>query len=224
MGKERVMAIRFVSIKCPECGASLDVEEGRQQIFCSYCGTKVMVQNDNEYIYRHIDEASIKQAEADKIVQLRKLEIIERKRAEAAKVKRVKIIVSILVGIIGIGLMIAGAGMGGLVGLLVLEGVMFIWILSDKDKEDDELDFGDKVKVPSGISGYESKSYSAIEAMFVSAGFTNVRCVPLNDLTMGLLKKPGMVQSITIRGKEITSGGKKFSPDAPVVISYHSHR
>lgn len=218
------MAIRFVSIKCPECGASLDVEEGRQQIFCSYCGTKVMVQNDNEYIYRHIDEASIKQAEADKIVQLRKLEIIERKRAEAAKVKRVKIIVSILVGIIGIGLMIAGAGMGGLVGLLVLEGVMFIWILSDKDKEDDELDFGDKVKVPSGISGYESNSYSAIEAMFVSAGFTNVRCVPLNDLTMGLLKKPGMVQSITIRGKEITSGGKKFSPDAPVVISYHSHR
>lgn len=218
------MAIRFVSIKCPECGASLDVEEGRQQIFCSYCGTKVMVQNDNEYIYRHIDEASIKQAEADKIVQLRKLEIIERKRAEAAKVKRVKIIVSILVVIIGIGLMIAGAGMGGLVGLLVLEGVMFIWILSDKDKEDDELDFGDKVKVPSGISGYESKSYSAIEAMFVSAGFTNVRCVPLNDLTMGLLKKPGMVQSITIRGKEITSGGKKFSPDAPVVISYHSHR
>ncbi len=218
------MAIRFVSIKCPECGASLDVEEGRQQIFCSYCGTKVMVQNDNEYIYRHIDEASIKQAEADKIVQLRKLEIIERKRAEAAKVKRVKIIVSILVGILGIGLMIAGAGMGGLVGLLVLEGVMFIWILSDKDKEDDELDFGDKVKVPSGISGYESKSYSAIEAMFISAGFTNVRCVPLNDLTMGLLKKPGMVQSITIRGKEITSGGKKFSPDAPVVISYHSHR
>ena len=218
------MAIRFVSIKCPECGASLDVEEGRQQIFCSYCGTKVMVQNDNEYIYRLIDEASIKQAEADKIVQLRKLEIIERKRAEAAKVKRVKIIVSILMGILGIGLMIAGAGMGGLVGLLVLEGVMFIWILSDKDKEDDELDFGDKVKVPSGISGYESKSYSAIEAMFVSAGFTNVRCVPLNDLTMGLLKKPGMVQSITIRGKEITSGGKKFSPDAPVVISYHSHR
>lgn len=218
------MAIRFVSIKCPECGASLDVEEGRQQIFCSYCGTKVMVQNDNEYIYRHIDEASIKQAEADKIVQLRKLEIIERKRAEAAKVKRVKIIVSILMGILGICLMIAGAGMGGLVGLLVLEGVMFIWILSDKDKEDDELDFGDKVKVPSGISGYESKSYSAIEAMFVSAGFTNVRCVPLNDLTMGLLKKPGMVQSITIRGKEITSGGKKFSPDAPVVISYHSHR
>ena len=86
------MAIRFVSIKCPECGASLDVEEGRQQIFCSYCGTKVMVQNDNEYIYRHIDEASIKQAEADKIVQLRKLEIIERKRAEAAKVKRVKLL------------------------------------------------------------------------------------------------------------------------------------
>ena len=49
------MAIRFVSIKCPECGAALDVEEGRRQIFCSYCGSSVLIDNDNEHIIRHIN-------------------------------------------------------------------------------------------------------------------------------------------------------------------------
>ena len=68
----------------------------------------------------------------------------------------------------------------------------------------------------------KKKNYSAIEAMFVSAGFTNVRCIALNDLTMGVLKKPGMVDSITINGREVTSGGKKYPKDAAVVISYHS--
>lgn len=218
------MAIKINSVKCPSCGANLPIEEGRQQIFCSYCGTKVVVTNENEYIYRHIDEAEIKNAEANQIVQLKKLEIIERKRAEAAKVKRVKIIISILMGIVGVGLMVAGVGMGGLVGLLVLEGVMFIWMMGDEDKEDEDIDFGDKVKVPSAISDYESKNYVAIESMFRSAGFNNVKCIPLNDLTMGLLKKPGMVESITINGHSVTSGGKKYSPDAAVIISYHSHR
>lgn len=56
------MAIKFISVKCPECGASLPIEEGRKQVFCSYCGTKVMVTNENEYIYRHIDEADVKKS------------------------------------------------------------------------------------------------------------------------------------------------------------------
>ena len=54
------MAIKMISVKCPDCGASLDVEEGRRQCFCSYCGAKVMINNENEYIYRTIDEADIK--------------------------------------------------------------------------------------------------------------------------------------------------------------------
>ena len=215
------MAIKFNSVKCPECGASLPVEEGREKLFCSYCGVQIIVTNENEHIFRHIDEAKIRQAEVNQAIQLKKLEIIERKRAAAEKNKKIKIIVSIVMGIVGIILMLAGAGMGGLVGLLVLEGVMFIWIMSDGNK-DDEIDFGDKVKVPSGISDYEKKSYIAIESMLRSAGFTDIKCVPLNDLTTGWIKKPDTVESITINGTEITSGGRKFPADATIVISYHS--
>ena len=147
------MAVKFTAVKCPECGANLEVEEGRTQMFCSYCGTKIIMTNENEHIYRHIDEAGMKQAETDRLVQIKKMEIIERKRASAEKAKRTKVLLTV-----------------------------------------------------------------------VSAGFTNIKTIPLNDLTVGLLKRPGTVESIIINGKSVTSGGKKFSPDATVVISYHSHR
>lgn len=71
------MAVKFNSVKCPECGASLPIEEGRDRIFCSYCGTQVIVTNENEHIYRHIDEAGVKQAETDRMVRLRELELEE---------------------------------------------------------------------------------------------------------------------------------------------------
>lgn len=214
------MAIKITSIKCPDCGASLSVEEGREKLFCSYCGSKIIVTNENEYIYRHIDEAKIKEAEVNKAVELKKLEILEKKRVSAEKFKKIKIIISILMGIVGISLFIASEEIGSLAGLFVLEGIMMIWIFSDKEKDD--VDFGNMIKVPAGISEYSKKSYTWIEEMFKVAGFTNVKCVPLCDLRAGLLKRPDTVESIIINGDEITSGGKKFASDSAVVIYYHS--
>lgn len=219
--------VKLISVKCPECGATLNIEEDREQAFCTYCGTKVLLHNENEHIYRHIDEAGIKQAETDRMVMLRKMELLEKRRASAQKVKTLKIGITVVLGLVmlicfGVGYSVDGGSGALMVGMVCGLIIMYMWLLNkDKDDEDD-LDLGDKAKVPSAITDYEKKSYSAIEAMFVSAGFTNVRSIPLNDLTMGVLKKPGTVDSITINGREITSGGKKFPKDAAVVISYHS--
>lgn len=227
------MGIQFVSVKCPECGAALNIEEGREQIFCSYCGTKIMVHNDNEHIYRHIDEARIKQAETDRIVRMKQMEIAEKKRLASERMTKTKIKISLILAVVGILMMtlgyLAGSATGdpdsglymiSMVGFFPLMGAGYIWLFS-KNKDEEE-DYGDKAKVPSSISDYESKSYMAIAAMLESAGFTNIKCVPLNDLSTGWLKKPDMVESITINGHEVTSGGKKFPRDSAVVISYHS--
>lgn len=228
------MSVRLISVKCPECGATLNVEENREQAFCSYCGTKVLLHNENEHIFRHIDEAGVKQAETDLIVRMKQMEFAEKKRADAEKTKKLKIIISLIMASVGILMMVIGY-MGGyasgdpdsglymlsLVGMFPLMGAGYIWLFSKNDDEDD-WNFGDKVIVPSSINNYENKNYSAIEEMFGNAGFTNVRCIALNDLTLGVLKKPGMVESITINGHAVTSGGKKYSKDAAVVISYHS--
>ena len=96
------MAIKFTSVKCPECGATLPIEEGREQIFCSYCGSKIIMTNENEYIYRKVDEAEIKQAETDRIIQMKKMEIIEKKREEAARTKRIKVKWTIVLGILAV--------------------------------------------------------------------------------------------------------------------------
>lgn len=228
------MSVRLISVKCPECGATLNVEENREQAFCSYCGTKVLLHNENEHIFRHIDEAGVKQAETDLIVRMKQMEFAEKKRADAEKTKKLKIIISLIMASVGILMMVIGY-MGGyasgdpdsglymlsVVGMFPLMGAGYIWLFSKNDDEDD-WDFGDKAIVPSSINNYENKNYSAIEVMFGNAGFTNVRCIALNDLTLGVLKKPGMVESITINGHAVTSGGKKYSKDAAVVISYHS--
>ena len=76
------MAIKLYSIKCPDCGASLPIEEGRRQLFCSYCGAKVIVNNENEYIIREIDEARIKEAETEHSIRLRELELEEARQKQ----------------------------------------------------------------------------------------------------------------------------------------------
>ena len=75
------MAVKFISVKCPECGANLDIEEDRKTVYCSYCGRKILLHNENEHVYRYIDEAEIKQAEA----RLREVALAEKQYADAEK-------------------------------------------------------------------------------------------------------------------------------------------
>lgn len=229
------MDVKLVSVKCPECGATLDIEEDRRQAFCTYCGAKVILQNENEHIYRHIDEAEVKQAETERIIRLKKMEFAEKRLSDYRRVRSLKIKVALISGILGILAipigMVAGEATGdpnsGLY-MISASGYFFLFFalvvaltLSNND-EDDIMDLGEKAKVPSSIRDYEKLSYIAVEAMLKGAGFTNVESIPLNDLTTGLIKKPGSVDSIVINNKKITNGGDRFSKDARVVISYHS--
>ncbi len=228
------MSISLTTLTCPACGASLSVEEGRDTVYCAYCRTPIKITNENEYIYRHIDEAGIKQAETERIVELKKLEMAERDRIAAEKTKSLKIKISLILGAIGIIMMtvgyMAGSASGdsesgfymlSMAGFFPLMGAAYIWLFS-KDKDDDTYD--GKIRVPSSIDDFESKSYVAVEAILKSAGFSNIRCVPLGDLRTGLLKKPNMVESITVNGEDITISEKKYFPDSNIVISYHSFK
>lgn len=231
------MAIEMVSVKCPDCGATLSVEGDRKTAFCSYCGSKIILHNDNEYTINVNDEAEVKYAETDQIVNLKKLEFAEKAAQDRKQVRKLKILISLALAAIGMVMIAVGNGLGkltgnsdsgfymlALLGFFPLMGAAYIWLLNKDNDDEDDNPYDDRLRVPSGISDYEKKSYQAIEAMFRGAGFTNVSSVGLGDLTVGILKKPGKVESITVNGKDVTSGGKKFPKDARVVISYHSQR
>ena len=78
------MGVEFISVKCPECGANLNIEGDREQAFCTYCGARILLHNENERVYRHIDEAGIRQAEA----RMREVELAERKYADTKRRQR----------------------------------------------------------------------------------------------------------------------------------------
>ena len=94
--------LNLVSVKCPDCGAALSIEEGRKQAFCTYCGAKVLIQNDNEHVYRTIDEAEIAKQEKEKEIALREKEIrLKEIEVEAANHKQaVKMSLAIIGGMI----------------------------------------------------------------------------------------------------------------------------
>ena len=143
------MSISIVSVKCPECKASLPIEEGRTQIFCSYCGAKVIITNENEFIYRHIDEAEVTQAETDQLVRLKELELEEKRIEDDKQIRAVKIKISLFLFALGTLMMVGGWLLGSasgdpdsgfymltIVGIWPLIGAGWIWIASSRNKKD----------------------------------------------------------------------------------------
>ncbi len=51
----------IIELTCPKCGGNMSVKDDMKQAFCMYCGYKIII--DNEYTYRKVDEARIKEAE-----------------------------------------------------------------------------------------------------------------------------------------------------------------
>ena len=220
------MAVKITSVKCPECGAALQIENGREQIFCSYCGAKILITNENEYIIRHVDDAGVKKAETERIIEMKKLEIIEKNRVANEKKKKTKIkIMAILAILAMIFLSIGGSDKDNeayetISGFLIL-AIPCVWFIN---RDRDESGFGDKIRFPHSLKEYNTKSYLFVESILKSVGFTNIKTVALNDLTIGILKRPDTVESININGKMPIFAFKKYHTNAAIVISYHSYR
>ncbi len=217
------MSISFVSLKCPECGASLDIEEGRKQLFCAYCGHKIIIQNDNEHIIRHIDDAEVLHAETEQAVKLKQLELEEKLIEDNRKARIVRIKISIVLGAVGLAFSLIGllADIEGIAitGMIALTILMWMWFIVFAKRE--EMDHV-KIPVPDIVNGYSTRTYEEVRDAFQNAGFTNVVCMPRRDLTFGLINKPTYVSSIQINGGKIKTSGRKFSSDAPVIITYYS--
>ena len=227
------MAIRFITVKCPECGADLSIEEGRQQAFCTYCGAKVLIQNENEFIYRSIDEAKIRQAETNRIVRMRELELEEKRVSQGKGLRNLLfftwLVFSIAILSAGIFMMASedNSGKGMMIifylGVPVVFGGAYLIFKYIPDKEADKILMNNGgIRIPQEIMPCSDKHYEFVLCSLQSAGFTNIVCINMHDMAgIGLLRKPGKVESVTVNGEKITSGGRVFMPDAAIRITYH---
>lgn len=219
------MAIQFITIKCPECSADLQIEDGREYAFCTYCGAKVMIANDNEHIYRTIDEARIKQAETDRMVRMRELDI-EEKSGISKRTKAIVWIAStailLILGIIGYA--IDNMGMGMCMMFAMCTGIWGgIITFSDDDKKKKRRRAGEnEVKITTAMMDCVDYHYNKAVILYKNAGFTNINAIPLHDLNRFNMKKEGMVESVTINGEEDFEEDEIYPKNANILITYHS--
>ena len=218
------MAISLISIKCPQCGADLSVENTREFSFCQYCGTKVMLNNENEYIYHTIDEAGIKQAETDRIVKLRQLDIEEKSnfsRRALIIVWLAAIAILLLSGIIGFA--VGNESMG----LMCMCGAMMtgMWggmgLFDDKKKKTHMAVGANEVAITEAMVDCSGRNYNSVVMLFKGAGFMNVTALPLNDLSMLNQKKNGQVEEVAINGNNEFEEGDIYPKNSNVLITYH---
>ncbi len=218
--------MKMITLRCPACGADVEAGSDRAYCFCSYCGTKIMLQNENEYIYRHIDEAGVAEEETDRMIRLRELELEEReKKADNIKIAAVSAvsILLVVIGIIGFSIHNAGMEMCMLFAMLV---ALYGFIAFDDKREAYEK----RAKMRSGkirLSGGNSlkgKNVEFVQQRLRALGFRNIRLIPMNDLTNSLFIKPGKVKSVIIDGKEEFDSEEWFTGRAMVTVIYHSMR
>lgn len=228
------MTVKLIAVKCPECNADLSVEEGRLFAFCTYCGIKVMIHNENEYIYRHVDEAALKKVESDHIVHMRELDRREKTEGRLDGLKLVLtviwLILSLIILVICIVKWAAGGEAGWINGFLMLfylggpvigGGAYLIFKLIPEKETERGIQSNGGIRFPKGLEPFWDKDYSYVHSSLRNAGFRNITCMNLHDIRIGLLQKPGKVETITVNGEAINTGGKVYYPDTPIVITYH---
>lgn len=204
---------------CPNCGASLNFGESNRDFgFCQYCGTKIMF-DDFRSTHRYVDEARIKEAEIEKEIRLKEIELEEKADAHSRRGTKVALIIA-LVLFLG-GFLFPGAGLfvsaiGLWIGLFA-----FIGRTERKEKYNNSKNKrAGLIKLTDYAVDYEKKNYKAVKEIYVSLGFKNVQTINLKDLITGFITKPGIVDEVTINGEEPESG-EWYSPTDKVVITYH---
>ncbi len=80
-----------------------------------------------------------------------------------------------------------------------------------------------KIAIPESSSGFGGENYKDVVTRLESAGFTNVETEGLGDLITGFLHKDGDVKTVSVNGSTSYSSRQRFSPDAQIVIRYHSY-
>lgn len=124
------MSISFISLKCPECGADLEIKEGYKQIFCSYCGTKIMVYNENEHVIHYYDETEIEKSHNKTILKLKEMELTEKRRFSLEKYDKIKQYTPHIMALIAICLILTKDSDFSLIGVLILLAAACIGFLS----------------------------------------------------------------------------------------------
>lgn len=224
-------------LKCPSCGAQLDYEEGMEYIFCKYCGTKILISDENTYTFKNVDYAEIEKAKNEsKRISIQE-DIIKREyekdEKETRRYNKNSLIFAGMLAVFILILMVSlshdSESMVGLVMLLVVEFfVVFLMNRSSDRKEKEKQRYKQRmrangvniIELSPEVYDYENKDYEVMRRQFEALGFKNIKTVPLGDLNVFTGFRSGKVEEIRINSEYMKDD--VYYEDDPVVIKYHS--
>lgn len=220
------------SAMCPNCRANVTIkEDNRDFCFCEYCGAKILL-DDYRSTHRVIDEAKIKEVESVHNIRMRELDLEEKTKRNYNELSKVLTIIWIIITVVlivvisGIWLLTedfanAFLALFYLAGPIVGGGAYLIFkVLPEKELEKNISKNGG-IKIPKSLHPFKEQNVETMQMVLKNMGFTDVSCVNLHDVKIGLLQKAGAVESVTIDGQTIKSSGKLYLPQAKIVITYH---
>lgn len=194
--------MKLEKLNCPNCNGKLNIEiKNQSQIFCPYCGEAFYVDdgrkevtiNKNININKSVTNRTINEAEILRAT----LKYKENKQNN-------------IIGLIGIGLIIF---MGIAISLCLF--------ISEKVSENKAKKAEETGKISAGFyNDYVDKDYNAVVTQFEVLGFENITTVDLDDSGLAIWNNE-KVASVSISGDTSFDNTNYFSPDEPVIISYH---
>ena len=131
------MSIEIKKVQCPYCGASVEATGLTESVTCPYCDQKIIINNENEYVYREIKDAEIRKTDAEYQLELKRLEIAEKERLAREKKTKYKIIASIILGIIVVISFFFTSSETPqlpLIGFICLISILYIWLSGDSKR------------------------------------------------------------------------------------------
>lgn len=245
--------MRLIDITCSNCGAEMKVNPELKKCSCNYCGRQMLVDDEiqkhqfiNGYEYGYDLEKGRLQAQEDfKLEQERReaerkeKERIEAEKRAAEEEKRKKeerkqqLIkwAKISGGVFAFGLLFCFSSQTSAFGALVIFTAIGLFGYKAYKlyfPEEQTIGYNGEtvrlLKFPNFFGSLAELNYHDVYNRLQSAGFTNVRLINLRDIKIGLFKREGSIEEISVDGETIESGGRKYPADVPIEIVYHGRK
>lgn len=191
--------MEFFALRCPNCDAELEPEDGLVTYSCPYCKSRLLLDKQSDgtlkarLAVKQMEHEKYKlmheSEERDKEFKREQIRIREKKKEEYFPIYFLIVLI------------------------IALFAVIFFLYASDGA-------FIKTIKVPYDHSYFEKLNWQEAETILGSAGFDNISCIPI-DKKPGIFKDAGQVMSISIDGNPKFRAKKEYSHNAPIIINYY---
>ncbi|MBP3762227.1 MAG: hypothetical protein J6I55_12290 [Ruminococcus sp.] len=195
----------FKTLKCPHCNPTISVNVPTDRyVSCIYCGQGFYADDGSKRIYKYNHNYSYSETKHHEIYT-NDADVIRARNEDKSERRAFTFLLLLLL----IAFFICGFG-------------AYIYPMLEEAYNNKLMEQAvEQGKISAGNSQeLIGENYKAVEAIFESAGFTNVKTVDLDDSGVFLWKNEKVAQ-ISIAGQTSFDENDYFDHDSNVVISYH---